>query len=343
MCCFFCFQACSYFEYEVKNAALPESGCAFAEIVLLSDKQTLEIIRPGLDSAIGIEQAGLYPPERIFKKRVANDSYFKGFFQKHCQVIILLHQENWHRFKNLFGKQSSETIEKKLADTSIWYFTTNDVWSKPQTVHFVIAKNATKLNRILLDKASNLRDKAFQTEITIGKDKMFRGIAHKDTFYKKMLSGRGFAIHKAPSYRIAAEKEDFIWLRKSTQKCNYELVITEEPFSNDNQFKSDYIINRRNQIGKKYIHGEDSSYMGTDFHVKPVSAVNEFNGMYCIETRGWWKLMNDWMGGPFVVYTIFDGKHNRVITLEGNVYAPHEEKVERLRELEVILHSLVVK
>jgi hypothetical protein len=335
---------CSYIERQAGNAALPESVGEFAEIVILSDKQTLEIVKPGLDSSLGQEVPGLYPPELLYKKRIADESYFKGFFQKHCQVVILLHPGNWPRFKNIFGKKSAELIEKKLTDSTIWYFVTKDIWSKPQTVHFVVAKNAIALNQILIAKAQILIEKAIETETAIGIERIFSGNAHRDTFFQKMLAKKNFAVHKAPSYRIAADKADFTWLRKSTRKCDYGIIITEEPYQNQNQFKTSYIITQRNKTGEKNIRGEeDNTYMGTDSHLEPVSIVSVFNGMYCTETRGWWKLENDFMGGPFVVYTIFDEKRNRVITLEGNVYAPHEEKVKRLRELEVIMHTLIVK
>jgi hypothetical protein len=46
------------------------------------------------------------------------------------------------------------------------------------------------------------------------------------------------------------------------------------------------------------------------------------------------------MGGPYVNYMIEDKKNNRIIVLEGFVYAPRLEKRNYLFALEAILKSV---
>jgi hypothetical protein len=66
----------------------------------------------------------------------------------------------------------------------------------------------------------------------------------------------------------------------------------------------------------------------------------KMNGNYAAELRGQWKLENDFMGGPFVNLSILDVLQNRVVTLDGFVYAPSKDKRNFLRQVEAMLHSI---
>ncbi len=56
--------------------------------------------------------------------------------------------------------------------------------------------------------------------------------------------------------------------------------------------------------------------------------------------RGLWELHGDFMGGPFVSYTVVDERHNRVVTLDGFVYNPGHDKRDLLRQIESLLYTL---
>jgi len=76
----------------------------------------------------------------------------------------------------------------------------------------------------------------------------------------------------------------------------------------------------------------------------PVSYKSCFfpNSPYSVEARGLWGLFGhpgDLMGGPFVSYTLLDTVYNRVVTLDGFLYAPSDPKRDLLRQLEAILKS----
>ena len=66
------------------------------------------------------------------------------------------------------------------------------------------------------------------------------------------------------------------------------------------------------------------------------------NGMYAVAYRGLWKMENDFMGGPFVHYTLLDKDQMRIINLDAFVYAPKFNKREYLRELDAIIKGVQV-
>ena len=97
---------------------------------------------------------------------------------------------------------------------------------------------------------------------------------------------------------------------------------------------------------KRHLHGPDRkdslpTYITTDLEENVPISVREtsINGQYAMETRGWFTMVNDYYGGPFVSYTIYSEKLNRVITIEGTVFAPNTTVARYLREVELIAHT----
>ena len=68
----------------------------------------------------------------------------------------------------------------------------------------------------------------------------------------------------------------------------------------------------------------------------------DFKGMFAVRTKGLWRLEGDFMGGPFVNYTFVDEKRNKVITIDGYVYAPNKPKRDLMIQTETIIHSLTL-
>ena len=60
--------------------------------------------------------------------------------------------------------------------------------------------------------------------------------------------------------------------------------------------------------------------------------------MHC-DQRGLWRLVNDFMGGPYINFWVYDEQHNRMVYLDGYVYAPDMRKRPLVRQLEAILTS----
>ena len=78
----------------------------------------------------------------------------------------------------------------------------------------------------------------------------------------------------------------------------------------------DEIIAHRDSIGKNYFEGTyEGSYMTTEMLIPPSIANTEISGMYALETRGLWRMEGDFMGGPFLSYSIYDEKNDRILPL----------------------------
>ena len=56
--------------------------------------------------------------------------------------------------------------------------------------------------------------------------------------------------------------------------------------------------------------------------------------------RGLWRLINDYMGGPYISLAELDAAGQRVVVAFGYVYAPSKNKRNLLRQVEAMVYSL---
>jgi len=104
------------------------------------------------------------------------------------------------------------------------------------------------------------------------------------------------------------------------------------------------VVFYRDSIGKRFIPGPtDSTYMKTENNISPSQIFTQIHGKKAIETRGLWNMKNDFMGGPYINYTIIDKKHKRLMVGEGFIYAPAIDKRDYMIQLEAILKTIKLK
>jgi hypothetical protein len=135
------------------------------------------------------------------------------------------------------------------------------------------------------------------------------------------------------NYKVVASKGHI----RDLPKSSFGITIEE-----DGTFTPKYLVTKRNEFLKKYVPGPtEGSYMTTETVIPVIfNEYNDSNGKYYAEIKGLWKVENDFMGGPFVSITKLDEKHNRVVTAEGWVYYPSENKRNFIRQLEIICKTL---
>ena len=83
--------------------------------------------------------------------------------------------------------------------------------------------------------------------------------------------------------------------------------------------------------------------MRTELNYIPVTTEVEIGSIQALESRGLWFVEGDFMGGPFISYTIEDKQNERLIVLEGFSYSPSSKKRDVIFELEAILKTVNIK
>lgn len=134
----------------------------------------------------------------------------------------------------------------------------------------------------------------------------------------------------------------FFWSSNNTNSGLLNICMYSYEYEGPHTFNKEYVLQKRDSVMKENIPGEkEGMYMATDTmytNVKNILVHNE----YAMETRGLWYMENDAMGGPFVSHSRVDTETNRVIVVEGFVYAPEKKKRDLIRRLEASLYTLLL-
>ena len=86
-----------------------------------------------------------------------------------------------------------------------------------------------------------------------------------------------------------------------------------------------------------YSKSASNSFSNT---VLSLSALEKYDKIPAIETRGLWRLFNDYMGGPFVNYCFRDSQGQRLVMIDCFVYSPKQSKRDQLMQLESVAYGI---
>jgi hypothetical protein len=213
-----------------------------------------------------------------------------------------------------------------------------DLWAYPQLVVNLIGPNDSSMITYLEQNREKMislleGDERNRTIRNYRKNRA-KGI---DEILK---TGHGFSISVPAGYELGVDTTNFIWLSHEVADMNQGVLIYDYPYTDTNTFTSDYLIAKRDLFTRLYVPGPTrGSYMKTERQYPVIFREMVKNGHYIVEMRGLWRLENAFMGGPFISHTTLDEKNNRVVTVEGFVYAPSLNKRNYVRELEAILQT----
>lgn len=160
---------------------------------------------------------------------------------------------------------------------------------------------------------------------------------------KKLYDKYEVKLTVPKGYSVNLENEDFIWLDFRHRNVIEGILIYSYPYTDTNTFTTDYLVAKRDEIFKKYVPGEvEGSYPATETRFPILASEYQLNGnRYTYELRGLWHVIDGMaMGGSFISISQYDEARKRIVTVDGFLFAPGEEKRNLLKRIEAILYSL---
>ena len=265
-------------------------------------------------------QYGLPQPEARNELAHINLAGFSDMFKKH---------------KNIIEVEINPSLEKAVAETAV------DLWAAPQRYIKISAPNITAWVE-LFDKQKEVYQQWFDQVERERIMNVFRPT--KDEAIANAIAKKfGFTLTVPQGFYIAKDEPDFMWIRKEQERSSACLVIYQTPYKDTVQFSTPSLVAMRDMMMQQYIPGPlEGSYMATETEFVPpmVTTVRDFPAGYTVEMRGMWRVVNDFMGGPFVSYTFADSRTGNLVTVEGYYYEPNQKKRNQLLQLQSILYSL---
>lgn len=295
-------------------------GTAEILVVTQNDEQWNGRIGDSLRHCFLDYQYGLPQPEAHYDLAHINAAGFSDMFHKH---------------KNIIEVVINPSLEKAVAETA------ENLWAAPQRYVKISAPNLSTWVE-LFDQQKDIYQQWFDKVERERILNVFRPT--KDENIAAAIAKRfGFTLTVPQGFFIAKDEPDFMWIRKELERSSACLVIYQTPYKDTIQFSEASLVAMRDMMLQQYIPGPlEGSYMATETEFVPplVQPVKDFPAGYTVEMRGMWRVVNDFMGGPFVSYTFADPRTGMLVTVEGYYYEPNQKKRNALLQLESIAYSL---
>jgi hypothetical protein len=229
---------------------------------------------------------------------------------------------------------NSRTILKVGLSSEERFATYKNKYAKPQLIVDLSSVSKQKLFKLISSSKDKVLSKLYANEIV---EKQRRVLKSKNPT-RIIREKFGFDILFSSSYRIAKSSKDFLWVRRDTEKGSVNFYIS--------KIKNKKILDIntvRDSISEKFIPGPtEKTHMSTDAEYIPkTKAFQLTESLKVIETRGIWEVKDQFMGGPFLNYTVsYRDNSEEFYILEGFVYSPGTTKRDYVFELEAIFKSI---
>ena len=221
------------------------------------------------------------------------------------------------------------------------FFFEVDKYARPQ-IYLEIKGNSIKSILEQIDKSKKEAINKFTNgEIEESKRRILKSPL-KDT---KAMDDFLINMKMPSAYSLYKQDKNFIWYQKQIQKGHSNIIVTQLPNQkNIFDYNIQSLIKLRDSIGKSFLPGRNpESFMISEKEYLPYQKKVNYYGIKMLETRGTWEVKGDFMGGPFLNYLIEDKLNDRVLFVEGFVFAPSKRKRDNIIELEAIIKSLKLK
>jgi hypothetical protein len=213
-----------------------------------------------------------------------------------------------------------------------------DLWARPQRIVRITAPSSKAITESIRASAKQIISAFKEHDMGVIQSRLKKSSYAYTHENMKKMGIKSMLMHKG--FDPTLDKEGLkIFATKTVRTVQYVLV-SERPMT-EGLVSVDDVIAHRDSLGKHYFEGTyEGSYMTTETIIPPNISNTEISGMFALETRGLWRMEGDFMGGPFLSYTIYDEKNDRILTIESLLYGPTAQKRNVVLEMEAMMRSI---
>lgn len=315
MACLLVFTGC---KTKSKRPLLPNVSGKAGEVLVVIERSDWEAdLGVSIREALASDTPYLAQREPLFSLSNVTPGNFGNMFKMHRNLLLV----------NINPQNVSNGVVYK-----------NNVWAQPQALVQVNAADGAQALALFREAAPVIAEYFEQNE----RDRI---IANAKLYEERALQPpvekvTGGILHFPSGYRCRKYTDDFVWIADEKQYTNQTVLVYKYPVSGPDVFTLEKIIAARNAIMKANVPGPvEGSYMTTSTAEEPVTRSLRYHGRDFMETRGFWEVEGDFMGGPFVSHSFYSKDGKDIIVLEAFVFAPRYDKRQYLRQVESLLYS----
>lgn len=268
--------------------------------------------------------------EPTFTINYIKPEHFTDLLQNARNVIIVGPVEKDRTTKlafDIFGKDNID-FKKNIA-------VKKNKYAQGQQITYIYGKN----NEVISKYLNYRQDEIIETVAANEKPKMYANLFYggvENDLIAKLKDKFGIAFKVPKGFRVALEKDDFLWLRYDDPKFTYNVFFSEST----GQKQKNFGIEERNRLGKTYVKGTSKgSYMTTENEMEYIQYQEKINNSETIVSKGLWELTKDFLGGPFVNYKFTNSKTGNTLVIDGFVKSPGSKKRQKMRQLSYMIEQ----
>ncbi|MBP5566266.1 MAG: DUF4837 family protein [Bacteroidales bacterium] len=228
-------------------------------------------------------------------------------------------------------------IDPMVQTTRVKYL--QNVWAQPQALVNISAPDSQTAVELLEKDGAKIVAFIEQAE----RDRVIRNtMRYEEKNLGAMVSEIfGGCMHFPIGYQFKKKTSDFIWIADEKQYTIQGVFVYRYPaLGTDEDFSTANIIAHRNEVLRNNVPGMfENTYMTTGTLPSPTVEYLKYQGRNFAQTRGYWEVANDYMGGPFVSHSFYSPDGIYVVVCDAFVYAPKYDKRQYLRQVESLLYS----
>jgi len=213
-----------------------------------------------------------------------------------------------------------------------------DVYSTPQMIIKIQGPDQVVVSQYITEHTKDITSLLTSQEINTAANNFY--YEHNVKFAKKVKEMFDCNFYIPIDINKMKIGKDFIWASDDGLSVIQNICIYSLPYVSEKMLtRNPYIALRNKVMAENIPGGHEGSVMHTNSEFVWTKNIR-VNKDYAMEARGLWEMTKEAMGGPFVSHSRIDTVNNRIIVVEGFVYAPEKMKRTMIRRLEAALYTL---
>ena len=300
-----------------KNVLPGVSGKAGEVIVVIEKAHWDGELGDALREYLACDCDFLPQPEPLYNLAYVTPAGFTNMFQSH-RNIIMVH------------------IDQDVKEDGITFY--NNKWARPQCIIMINAKGLDEAVAVVRRDYEKIRARLEQAERdrAVASARLYEAKEIRENVAERF----GGSIVFPSGYVIKKINDSFAWIGNDNTYVYKDILVYRYPANGKDDLQPETIIAQRNRILKENVPGMfDGTYMTTSQVAEPKVSYINYKGHDFAETRGFWEVENDFMGGPFVSHSFYSLDGSEILVFEAFVYAPKYDKRQYMRQTESLLYS----
>lgn len=224
-----------------------------------------------------------------------------------------------------------------------------NLWRRSQRVYFITAATPEGLVQALQEQGPKVRQTFNEITLQRMEREMYEK-ARQHALEDTLMNRHDFAVNVQHDFQLAidstTDSTGFVWLRRLLAETRREFFVYYIENASPSRITPEWIYATRDSLTRKYMQGSVRGFVRIDYRRPLETREIDILGRYGSENRGLWHLVADGeeegefqsmgQGGPFLNYTFYDQDTDRIYMLDGSVFAPGYDKLEFIRQMEVM-------